>query len=255
MARLAGKIALVTGGASGMGAAIAKRFATEGAQLIVTDLDETRGETVVAQIGSQARFVRLDVVDPAEWRAIDADIRGREGRLDILVNSAGAIRMGTIETNSIDDLKLLQAVNAESVFLACQFAVGIMKDTSQAGAIVNILSSSSVRPNPQTTAYSAAKGAALNINRVVALHCAERRYPIRCNAILPGLIDTPMARAALGQGRDLDDAVQQLLDHRFPMGRMGRPEEVAAAALFLASDEGSYVTGAALPVDGGSTAA
>lgn len=255
MTRLAGKVALVTGGASGMGAAVAERFAQEGARLIIADINDAGGAALASKIGAAARFTRLDVTDPDAWNALATDIGEREGRLDILVNAAGAIRMGTIESNSIGDLKLLQAVNTESIFLACQFAIGLMKETSEAGAIVNILSSSSVRPNPQTTAYSASKGAALNLTRVVALHCAEQGYPIRCNAILPGLIDTPMARAALGAKGELIQTIQSLLDHRFPMRRMGRPEEIASAALFLASDEASYVTGASLAVDGGSTAA
>ncbi|WP_327752230.1 SDR family oxidoreductase (plasmid) [Sphingobium sp. SJ10-10] len=255
MERLVEKVALVTGGASGMGAAIAKRFALEGARVLVADLDERRGAAVAADIGSAARFVPLDVSDPDGWANVDKDIREAEGRLDILVNSAGAIRMGTIEDNSIEDFEYLQSVNAGSVFLACKFAVAIMKETSKSAAIVNILSASSVRPNPQTAAYSASKGAGLNITRVVALHCAEKRYPIRCNSVLPGLIDTPMVRAALGQRQRLEEAIDTLLDHRFPMRRMGTVDEIAAAALFLASDEASYITGANLPVDGGSTAA
>lgn len=255
MPRLAGKIALVLGGASGIGEAVARRFAAEGARVIVADRDEGRGRVIADDIGAPARFFSIDVSDPEAWPVLDQDIRGAEGSLDILVNSAGVVRLGSIEGASFDDLKYIQSVNSDAVFLACRFAIGIMKDTSRAGAIVNILSDSAVRPNHHAAAYGASKGAAINLNRVVALHCAEMGYPIRCNAVLPGLIDTPMTQAVFARMPDPDAAIRDLLARHFPMGRMGTAEEVASAALFLASDEASYITGASLAVDGGRTAA
>ena len=255
MGRIAGKVAIVIGGASGMGEAIAKRFAAEGAKVIVVDRDDQRGQAVVREIGSAARFVRMDVSDPESWPALSKNIRDMEGRLDIMVNSAGVVRMGSIEEGTIDDLRFTQAVNSDAVFMACKFAVEIMKETSKSAAIVNILSDSALRPNHHAAAYAASKGAALNITRVVALHCAEQGYPIRCNSILPGIIDTPMSQRVFSQAPDPEEALRLLLLTRFPMRRMGTPDEVASAALFLASDEASYITGANLAVDGGSTAA
>ncbi|WP_197707356.1 SDR family oxidoreductase [Sphingobium sp. LB126] len=255
MTRIAGKIALVLGGASGIGEAISRRFAAEGAQVIVADWDERRGEAVVRAIGAAARFFPMDVSDPAAWPRLDHDIRAREGRLDILANSAGVVRLGSIEDGTFDDLRFIQSVNSDAVFLACKFAIGLMKDTSRAASIVNILSDSAVRPNHHAAAYGASKGAAINLSRVVALHCAEKGYPIRCNAVLPGLIDTPMTRDVFAKVPDPEAAIRDLLARHFPMGRMGTADEVASAALFLASDEASYVTGAGLAVDGGRTAA
>lgn len=255
MPRLAGKIALVLGGASGIGEAIARRFAVEGARVIVGDKHEVRGKSVVHDIGQAARFFPINVSDPEVWRGLDDDIRNAEGALDVLVNSAGVVRLGSIEDGTFEDLKFIQSVNSASVFLACKFAIGIMKDTSHAGSIVNILSDSAIRPNHHAAAYGASKGAAINLNRVVALHCAEKGYPIRCNAVLPGLIDTPMTQAVFAQMPDPDAAIRDLLARHFPMGRMGTVHEVASAALFLASDEASYITGASLAVDGGRTAA
>ncbi|WP_327752237.1 SDR family oxidoreductase (plasmid) [Sphingobium sp. SJ10-10] len=253
--RVSGKIALVTGGASGIGEATVRRFAAEGAHVIIVDRNDERGQAVAREIGSAARFLCVDVTDPAGWLNLDANIRGIYGRLDILVNSAGVVKLASIEDSSLEDLKFAQSVNSNAVFMACQFAVRIMKETSKAAAIVNILSDSAVRPNHHAAAYGISKGSALNITRVVALHCAEKRYPIRCNSILPGLIDTPMSRQAFAQVPDPEAVLRELLDRRFPMRRAGTAEEVASAALFLASDEASYITGASLPVDGGSTAA
>ncbi|WP_176599397.1 SDR family oxidoreductase [Sphingobium aromaticivastans] len=255
MPRLAGKIALVLGGASGIGEAIARRFVVEGARVVVGDRDERRGRAVVHDIGQAARFVLIDVSDPDAWPGLDDDIRSAEGTIDILVNSVGVVRMGSIEDGTFEDLKFIQSVNSDSIFLACQFAIGIMKDRSRAGSIVNILSDSAIRPNHHAAAYGASKGAALNLNRVVALHCAEKGYPIRCNAVLPGLIDTPMTHAVFARMPDPDAAIRDLLARHFPMGRMGTADEVASAALFLASDEASFITGASLAVDGGRTAA
>ena len=254
MNRIEGKIALVTGGASGMGEAIAKRFAVEGARVIVADRDERRGTAVVREIGAAARFVSMDVSKPENWTSLDKDIRATEGRLDILVNCAGIVKWGSIEDNSFEDLMSTQAVNSDAVFIGCKFAVAIMKETSKAGSIVNILSTSSVRPNHRAAAYCASKGAALNTTRVVALHCAEQGYPIRCNSILPGVIETPMLDGVFSGASDPAEVRRGLLA-RLPMGRLGRTDEVASATLFLASDEASYITGTSLAVDGGCTAA
>jgi 3(or 17)beta-hydroxysteroid dehydrogenase len=252
MGRIEGKVAVVTGGASGMGEAIVRRFAVEGAEVVVVDREVARGERLAAELGSPVRFVAADVTQPASWEALMADIKGREGKLDILVNSAGIVKIGSVEDTSVEDWRAVQAVNAEGMFLGCKYAIGLMKETSTSAAIVNIVSTSSPRPTAFSFAYSCSKATATNITRTTALHCAEQRYPIRCNAVLPDVTETPMMRNMLETVGNPDDMLAGLTA-RCPVGRIGQPAEVASAVLFLASDEASFITGIGLPVDGGCT--
>jgi 3alpha(or 20beta)-hydroxysteroid dehydrogenase len=238
--RLDGKIALVTGGLRGIGRAIAERFAQEGARVCVADLDDAAPEA-----DNRLVYARLDVTSDADWAAVFAEI----GQLDILVNNAGASRTGTIASTSEADWRFVMDTNALSVFLGCRHAVAAMAD--RGGAIINIASARGLRPGSTQCAYSASKAAVISLTQSVALHCGETGLPIRCNVICPGVIDTPLLRRhaeSLGK----PDVLQDLAGRQL-VGRLGLPREVADAAVFLASDEASFITGAALSVDGGFT--
>lgn len=245
--RLAGKVALITGAASGMGASMARIFAGEGAQVVVADMLEAEGKAVAADItkaNGAAIFRRLDVSSEQEWKAVVDATLAEYGRLDILVNDAG------LSGSAVEDLfdtaawDQLMAVNARGVFLGMKFAIPIMK-AAGGGSIVNISSISGVTGQQQIhVAYNASKGAVRTLTKVAAVqHGADN---IRVNSIHPGLM--PPMRSSK---RTADPQVRARMLRQVPMGRAGRPEEVANAALFLASDEASYITGAELYVDGG----
>ncbi|MGA8551806.1 MAG: glucose 1-dehydrogenase, partial [Stellaceae bacterium] len=239
--------ALITGAASGMGASMARIFAGEGAKVVVADMLEDEGKQVVDNIvkaNGAAIFHRLDVSSEREWRAaVDATL-AEYGRLDILVNDAG------LSGSAVEDLfdtaawDQLMAVNARGVFLGMKFAIPIMK-AAGSGSIVNISSISGVTGQQQIhVAYNASKGAVRTLTKAAAVqHGADN---IRVNSIHPGLM--PPMRSSK---RTADPQVRARMLRQVPMGRAGRPEEVANAALFLASDEASYITGAELYVDGG----
>ena len=245
--RLDGKTALITGGASGMGASMARIFAGEGAKVVVADMLEKEGREVVADIvkaNGAAMFHRLDVSSEAEWKAtVDAAIAAY-GRLDILVNDAG------LSGSAVEDLfdtaawDQLMAVNARGVFLGMKFAIPLMK-AQGGGAIVNVSSISGVTGQHHIhVAYNASKGAVRTLTKAAAVQ--HGRDNIRVNSIHPGLM--PPMRSSK---RTADPEVRARMLRQVPMGRAGRVEEVANAALFLASDEASYITGAELYVDGG----
>lgn len=240
--RLVGKVALVTGGLRGIGRAIVERFAAEGARVMAADLDET-GDG----LDGQAAYRRLDVTREADWtRALD-DLQDRLGPLDILVNNAGASRTGSIASATEADWRFVIDTNATSVFLGCRAAVARMD--RRGGAIVNIASARGLRAGSSQCAYSASKAAVLSLTESVALHCGESGLPIRCNALCPGVIDTPLMRAHAEAGGG--EAAIRAMAGLQVIGRLGAPREVADAAVFLASDEASFVTGAILSVDGG----
>jgi NAD(P)-dependent dehydrogenase (short-subunit alcohol dehydrogenase family) len=249
--RLENKVALITGAASGMGASMARIFAREGARVVVADVLVEAGKDVVAEINranGAAIFQRLDVGSEAEWKAATEATLAAYGRLDILVNDAGL--SGSAEDDLYDTAAWdrLMAVNARGVFLGMKFAIPVMK-TQGGGAIVNISSISGVTGQHQIhVGYNASKGAVRTLTKVAAVqHGADN---IRVNSVHPGLM--PPMRSS---GRTANPEVRARLLQQVPMGRAGRVEEVANAALFLASDEASYITGAELYVDGGFLAA
>ncbi|MCP2680690.1 glucose 1-dehydrogenase [Maricaulaceae bacterium NA33B04] len=255
MTLLDNKTALVTGAAKGIGAAIAKAFVDEGAFVFVTDVDADGAEALATELGEQAAALALDVSDPEDWAAAEAAVRERFGGLDILVNNAGIT--GFLETPGphnpehfdLESWRKVQAVNVEGTALGCQSAIRLMKDRPS-GAIINLSSRSGVVGIPAAAAYAASKAAILNHTRTVALYCAEQGYPIRCNAILPAAVMTPMWDGMLGTGEARDAAIAGV-EAGIPMGRFGHPEEVADTAVFLASDKSSYMTGGDIHLDGG----
>jgi NAD(P)-dependent dehydrogenase (short-subunit alcohol dehydrogenase family) len=257
--RLHGKIALVTGAARGIGAAIAGEFAAEGAFVIVTDIDEPGGHAVAGRLGvSHARFARLDVREEADWERVVGGVLVGEGRLDILINNAGITGFETgpavhdPENATLADWRAVHATNLDGVFLGCRAAIQAMRRTGE-GAIVNIASRSGLVGVPGAAAYAASKAAVRNHTKTVALYCAEQGLKVRCNAVHPGAVLTPMWDPLLGDGRERETRMAAY-EAETPLRRFGRPGEVAAVCVLLASDEATYITGADFCVDGGLTA-
>ena len=255
MSRLNGKIALITGAARGIGQATAELFSAEGALVIISDINDSQGEALAAKIGSNARYIHLDVSQEAEWKQVSELIQAQYGRLDILVNNAGIT--GFLESSGphdpehldLESWSLVHKTNLDGVALGCKYAIKLMK-TSSSASIVNISSRSGIVGIPAAVAYASSKAGVRNHTKSVALYCADQAYPIRCNSIHPGAIYTPMWDAMLGEGEQRAAAIKEI-SSGVPMGVMGDAMDVAYAALYLASDESKYVTGIELNIDGG----
>lgn len=246
MKRLEGKVAIVTGAASGLGEADARLMAAEGARVVLTDVDAERGEAAAKDIEG-AVFLRHDVASEADWQNVVAKTIERFGRLDVLVNNAGLVKFGTIESTTLEQFRLHQSVMAEGTFLGCKHAIPAMAK-SGGGSIINISSIAAIKGNSPTLAYTAAKGAILAMTRAIATHCHEQNQGIRCNCLLPGAHATPMTAAAIAELGGGAAGIEQIQQHG-----QGRPEDVANAVVFLASDESRYITGTELVIDNGET--
>jgi NAD(P)-dependent dehydrogenase (short-subunit alcohol dehydrogenase family) len=245
--RLSGKTALVTGGASGLGLAICQRFVAEGASVIIADIDVEAGLALAADLGIAARFEKLNVSIEADW----ANVMALTDTLDILVNNAGITTLGSIEDVTLEQFRHELEVDVVGVFLGCKAGVAKMKD-SGGGSIINMSSMTGVRAQADLVAYNAAKAAVTHMTKSVALHCAKQGYGIRCNSVHPGLIRTPIIDKVLAQSDDPDMVYAGWMDV-LPIGRLGKPEEIAAICVYLAADESAFATGAEFRVDGGST--
>ncbi len=247
--RLAGKTALITGAASGIGKAAARLFHAEGARVAATD----RNEAGLADLAGVAELVLAqDVTHEARWREVVDAVVAAFGKLDILVNSAGIALKGNIETATLADFRRTEAVNVEGTFLGCREAIRVMKG-SGGGSIVNLSSVAGIIGDAQSAAYCASKGAVRLLTKSAALHCGRAGYNIRLNSVHPSFADTPMVQELIATSKN-PERVREGLMKAAPLGRMGRPEEVANAILYLASDESSFTTGIELMVDGGLTA-
>ncbi|WP_418647050.1 SDR family oxidoreductase [Thauera butanivorans] len=244
--RIEGKVALVTGGASGVGRAAVELFVGEGARVVFTDLDVAGGESLASAFGGRALFIRQDAASAADWDAAMAAVRERFGRLDILVNNAGILLKGSIEDATLDDWQRLMRVNADSVFLGCKAGVAMMKDGG-GGSIINMSSIAGIAAKDDYAAYGASKAAIAGLTRAVAAHCRRAKYRIRCNSIHPDGIMTPMTAGSYPQGVD---PARFTIDAD-PMNRACLPADVAAAILFLAEDGSRAVNGIELRVDSG----
>ncbi len=248
MGRLDNRVALITGGARGQGAAEGKLFADEGAKVVLTDVLDADGAETATAIGGS--YLHHDVTDEEAWRRVVAEVREQHGRLDILINNAGIFISSPLMEMDLDDYRRLIDVNQVGVFLGMKHAGPAMVETSEAGgspAIVNISSIAGMRGGRGSVAYGASKWAVRGMTKVAARELGE--YGIRVNSIHPGLIDTAMLQQV--PGIDSGDAETYL--RRIPLGRIAEAEEVAKLALFLASDESSYCSGAEFIVDGGMT--
>lgn len=246
MKRLIDKIALITGAASGLGAADARLLAEHGARVVITDINHIQGEALAAEIPG-ALFLVHDVADEAQWISVLDQVKQRFGRLDILVNNAGFVNFSTVEEQSLEQFRRHLQVMTEGTFLGCKHAIPLMRE--KGGAIINISSVAAVKGIAKVFAYTAAKGAIASMGRSIAIHCQNQGYRIRCNTILPGAHDTPMTAKALIELAGADtDALTQLQE----VGQ-GKPEDVANLVLFLASDESRQINGAQLVIDNGET--
>lgn len=255
MGRLAGRVTLVTGAASGIGAATARLFAQEGARVMLADIQDALGQAVADAItadGGTARYVHADVAVAEDVAGMVHATVAAFGRLDVLVNNAGMGRGGFVTELAEEDWDRVLDVDLKSVYLGCKYAIPEMRKTG-GGAIVNTASVAGLRGSARLTAYSAAKAGVINLTRSVAAEAGQ--YGIRVNCVCPGIIRTPIWRTVIDLPAEAQDALWQRMAARVLLGRVGLPEDVARAILFLASDDAAYITGAALVVDGGLTAA
>ena len=249
MGRVAGKVAIITGAASGMGKADAILLAREGASVVVADLNEKDGQAVAAAIGDAAVFMRLDVTDEDNWKAVIAATVERFGRLDILVNNAGMIALGTIVDTDLASWRKINAVNSDGVFLGCKHAIPVMAE-SGGGSIVNMSSVAAIQGQSFVAAYSASKGAVRALTKSIAMFCKEQKNGIRCNSIHPDGVKTPMVvKVAMGK----DVATQEDIDEVGKFGNMCEPEDIANLVLYLASDESRFINGAEMLIDNAAT--
>ncbi len=250
--RVAGKVALVTGAASGLGRAIALMLAREGARLVVSDINLEGVQGAAAEIGESAIAIAHDVTDPGQWQAVLDRVEADCGALDILVNNAGIGGAGgNVEETTLEDWRHLHAVDLDSVFLGCKLALPLMR-RSGAGSIINISSIAGIVADRNMAAYNSAKAAVRHLTKSVALHCARSGEGVRCNSLHPAFIDTPILDA-LAPAMPREELLAKL-GRQIPLGHVGEPDDVANAVLFLASDESLFITGTEIKIDGGISA-
>ena len=245
MGRVDGKVALISGAASGLGAADAAVLAREGATVVLTDIDEATGEATAESIrsaGGNATFLTQDVADEEQWKQVIAAIRKEHGRLDVLVNNAGIVIMGTPEDCALDAFRKQNAVMSEGVFLGCKHALPLMNE-SGGGSIINMSSIASHLGYPIYFAYGAAKGAVRSMSKALAVHCQMNGYNIRVNSLHPGAIDTAMV------AQSAQELGVENIEDLSPVVGVGQPEDVANVVLFLSSDESRFVNGSEIIID------
>ena len=254
MARVKGKVALITGACGGIGAEAARLLVQEGAQAIITDIRDNEGEELSRVIG--ANYYHLDVSDEDQWQVLADEIQKQYGRLDILFNNAGIFgfseKFGPQDPEhvNLNDWHYIHKVNLDGIFLGCKYGIRLMK-MSSAGSIINMSSRSGLVGIPGAAAYASSKAAVRNHTKTVALYCAEKQYNIRCNSLHPGVIVTPLWDQILGTDKDTREQMISQIESGIPLGRMGVPQDIAYAVLYLASDESRYITGIELTIDGG----
>lgn len=255
MKRLEGKVALVTGAARGIGEAITRAFLNEGACVYLSDINDELGADTAEKLGTSAKYVHLDVRKEQDWSAVTSYLIEAHGTIDVVVNNAGitGFEGGNLvqdpENASLEAWRSVHETNLDGVFLGCKYAIKAMRPR-RAGSIINISSRSGLVGIPGAAAYASSKAAVRNHTKSVALYCAEQGLQIRCNSIHPAAILTPMWEPMLGNGPDREARMAELVSDT-PLRRFGLPEEVAALAVLLASDEATYITGTELNIDGG----
>lgn len=247
MGRVANKVAIITGGASGLGLASARRLAEEGALVVLADINREQGEAAASQIPG-ARFEVLDVTREADWIALVDKVVAAYGRLDILLNSAGIVRLASIEDTTEDLWRQINAVGTDGTFFGCKHALRVMK-AAGSGSIINMCSTASIQGGPQIFAYAASKSAIRGMTKSVAVLSAQSGYGVRCNSIHPGNMRTPMLEGVRDIVKKNDPEAARSMENIW----VGEPVDVANMVLFLASDESVAVNGAALVVDNTTT--
>ena len=257
--RVVGKVAIVTGGASGIGRACAFRLAEEGAAVVVTDIQDGAGKDVAAEIessGGTAEFLHHDVTSEDEWISIVASVMAGHERLDVLVNNAGIGIGASIVDMPLADWQRQQAINLDGVFLGLKHCIPAMRDTG-GGSIINMSSVAGLKGSARLAGYNATKGGVRLLTKGVALECAQNRWNVRVNSVHPGIIDTPIWETVVPgslrpDGQPLD--VAAIAEVAVPTGVLGQPADIANGVLFLASDDSSYITGTELVIDAGLSA-
>ncbi len=249
MGRVDGKIALVTGAASGIGLQASLRLAEEGARVMMTDINVENGKKEAEKLGRNAEFLKLDITLEEDWISVLRETVKRFQSLDILVNSAGMVLIADVEQISLEDWRRVHAVNLDGTFLGCKHGVRVMKEFG-AGSIINLSSVSGLIGGFNLAAYNSSKGAVRMLTKSVALHCARSGYGIRCNSIHPTFIETPMLESMIRDAPDPEKARQTLI-RQVPLRRIGTTDDVAKMIVYLASDESTFVTGTEMVIDGG----
>ena len=250
MGRVQGKVAIVTGAASGVGEADAILLAKEGANVVLTDINEEAGRAVAAKIGDAARFVKHDIASEGDWKRVIGFTEETFGGLDVLVNNAAILLYGNIEDTDLETWQKINRVNSDGYFLGCHYGIAAMKKRG-AGSIVNMSSMAGIGGVSSFCAYSASKGAVAAMTRSIAAHCRMNLYKIRCNSIHPDGIMTPMVadlRKTTPKGKQ---SAVRMMDQKQLMARFAKPADIANLVLFLASDESSFVNGAEMRIDNG----
>lgn len=251
MGRMDGKIALITGGASGLGRETAALFVREGGRVAITDINVQGGRAVADEIGDTAIFLEHDVTSEDQWIAVIDQTMAAFGKLHVLVNSAGIGLSKSVEDIELAEWRKVHAIDLDGVFLGCKHAIAKMA-ASGGGSIVNISSIAGIIAGHNMAAYNSAKAGVRHLSKSVALHCARKGYNIRCNSVHPAFIDTPILdsyKERFGEAVALGKFARQI-----PLGRVGQPLEVAYAILYLACDESTFTTGTELIIDGGISA-
>jgi NAD(P)-dependent dehydrogenase (short-subunit alcohol dehydrogenase family) len=258
MARMAGKIALITGAAQGLGQAMADMFVAEGAHVFMTDVNFAKVSAAAALHGDKAAAFAHDVTSPEQWQAAVAACVARFGGLNVLVNNAGIGLMSDVESCSLEEWRLTHAIDLDGVFYGCKYALAAMakstRETNTRGSILNISSIAGVIAAANMAAYNSAKSAVKHLSKSVALHCAKSGYPITCNSLHPVFIDTPILDGMVGTSVATREEGLKKLSRQIPLGKVGEPNDVAYAAVYLCSDEAKFVTGTELYIDGGISA-
>ena len=255
MNRMRGKSAIVTGGGVGIGRACALRLAEEGADVVVTDLNEAAGALVVEEIrrgGGDAIFVKHDAADEAGWRLVTRKVLERFKKVDVVVNNAGVALAKDVEHTTLEEWRWLMSINLDGVFLGTKHAIEAMK-AQRRGSIINLSSIEGLIGDPTLAAYNASKGGVRLLTKSAALYCAKAGYNIRVNSVHPGYIWTPMVENFLKSQGNVAQG-RKMLDSMHPIGHIGEPDDIAYGVLYLASDESKFVTGTELVIDGGYTA-
>lgn len=248
MERVEGKVALVTGAASGLGLEDARVLVENGAKVVLTDISEEKGRAAAKEIGSAASFISHDVSSEDDWKRVIAAVKDLHGGLDILINNAGVVVLSSPEDCTLKEFRFANSVMSEGVFLGMKHAMPLLKEGGS-GSIINMSSTASHIGYPIFFAYSAAKGAVRSMTKSMAIHCQTEGYPVRCNSVHAGAIETPMVQFAQGRAEEApaDIATTGVL----PPDSLGIPRDVANMVLYLASDESRFVTGAEFVIDNG----